>query len=145
VLIARAARPTVAVLARDETGRFVNRERLGAAGDTRGSLVVRSAGSWVYFNAEHIRRRILEVVDEAPAPLEVVVLDCSMTPGIDLNASANLRALARAIAARGARLELAELRDDVADSLRVAGAEADLGPISSHRAIEDCLRKGGAE
>jgi hypothetical protein len=41
-------------------------------------------------------------------------------------------------------LELAELQDDVADSLRVAGVEGDLGPISSHPTIEDCLRKGGA-
>jgi SulP family sulfate permease len=144
VLIARAARPTVAVLARDATGRFVNRERLGTTGDLPGTLVVRSAGAWVYFNAEHIRRRILELVDEAGTPPKVVVLDCSMTPVIDLNASANLRALARAVAARGARLELAELRDDVVDSLRVAGAEADLGPISPHRTIEDCLHKGGS-
>jgi MFS superfamily sulfate permease-like transporter len=139
VLIARAARPTVAVLARDATGRFVNRERLGAAGDQPGALVVRSAGAWVYFNAEHIRRRILELVDEAGTPLEIVVLDCSMTPAIDLNASASLRALARAVAARGARLALAELRDDVVDSLRVAGVEADLDPILPHRTIEECL------
>jgi hypothetical protein len=59
--------------------------------------------------------------------------------GIDLNATSSLRALARAVAARGARLELAELRDDVVDGLRVAGAEADLGPISPHRTIEECL------
>ena len=65
-----------------------------------------------------------------------------MTPVIRHNASASLRALAGGVAARGARLELAELRDDVVDSLRVAGAEADLGSISPHRTIEDCLRKG---
>ena len=139
VLIARAARPTVVVLARDATGRFVNRERLSTAGDTPGGLVVRSAGAWVYFNAEHIRRRILELVDQAGQSPKVVVLDCSMTPAIDLNASGNLRALAGAVASRGARLELAELRDDIVDCLRAAGVEADLGPISPHRTIEDCL------
>ena len=144
VLIARAARPAVAVLARDPTGRFVNRERLGTAVEQPGALVVRSAGAWVYFNAEHIRRRILDLADEAGAPLHVVVLDCSTTPAIDLNALANLRALARAVTARGARLELAELRDDVVDDLRVAGVEADLGPISAHRTIEECLAKGGS-
>jgi MFS superfamily sulfate permease-like transporter len=89
------------------------------------------------------------LADQVSRPLRLVVLDCSATPEIDLNATANLRTLARSIAARGARLVLAELRDEVVDGLRSAGAEADLGPISAHRTIEECLSveaagKGGA-
>jgi SulP family sulfate permease len=63
-------------------------------------------------------------------------------PAIDLNASASLRALARAIKARGATLHLAELRDDVAEGLRKTGAEDDLGPVTAHLTIEQCLAGG---
>jgi MFS superfamily sulfate permease-like transporter len=142
MLIVRASRPPVVVLARDAMGRFVNRERLDAADQTPGALVLRSAGGWVYFNADYLRRQMLELVDQAPAPVRTLVLDCSMVPTIDLNASTSLRALGRAIKARGARLHLAELRDDVAEGLRKTGAEDDLGPVTAHRTIEQCLAAG---
>jgi MFS superfamily sulfate permease-like transporter len=138
-LIARASRPTVVTLARDSSGRFVNRERLAAGEDIPGAVVLRSGGAWVYFNCEHIRRRILDIVAHAATPVHTVVIDCSMVPTIDLTASASLRGLARALAARRARLSLAELRDDVVDELRAQGIEADLGPIAPHRSIDDCL------
>src|SRR3954463_12877500 len=129
VLIAQVARPPVVVLERDHSGRFVNRERLSAPAATPGALVLRSAGAWVYFNAEFIRRQILELIERAPEPVRLVVIDCSMVPSIDLNAAGSLRALARTLAARGIGLCLAELRDDVAERLRADGTAADLGPI----------------
>jgi MFS superfamily sulfate permease-like transporter len=141
VLIARVARPPVVVLARDPAGRFVNRERLSQPADTLGALVLRSGSAWVYFNAEYMRRQILDLVERAPEPVRVVVIDCSMVPTIDLNAAGSLRALARTLGARDIGLHLAELRDDVAESLRASGAEADLGSIVSHQTIEDGLAR----
>jgi len=140
-LIARASRPMVVTLARDPSGRFVNRERLTDAEGVPGALVLRSAGAWVYFNCEHIRRQILETVGQAAPAVHTVVIDCSMVPTIDITASASLRGLAKALAAREAKLHLAELRDDVVDRLRAHGVEADLGPIAPHRSIEQCLMK----
>src|SRR5262245_6954479 len=140
MLIANASRPMVVVLGREPGGgRFVNRARYPDAGDTPGALVVRSAGAWLYFNAEHIRRRIIEFVDNAPTGLRTVVLDCSIMPTIDTTAAGTLRALARTLRARDIKIELAELRDDVVENLRAAGTEQDLGPIVAHRTIEDCL------
>jgi hypothetical protein len=46
--------------------------------------------------------------------------------------------LARTLGARGIGLCLAELRDDVAESLHASGAGADLG-IEPHQTIEDGL------
>jgi high affinity sulfate transporter 1 len=138
-LIARASRPTVVMLARDSTGRFVNRERMTEAETIPGVLVLRSAGAWVYFNSEHIRRQILETVAQAPQPVQAVVIDCSMVPTIDITASASLCSLAKALAAQEVTLHLAELRDDVVDELRANGVEADLGPVVPHRPIDDCL------
>jgi len=138
-LIARASRPTVVTLARDASGRFVNRERMTDVESIPGVLVLRSAGAWVYFNSEHIRRQILETVAQAPAPVHSVVIDCSMVPTIDVTASASLRGLAKALAGQQVALHLAELRDDVVDELRANGVEADLGPVAPHRSIDDCL------
>ena len=135
MLIARASRPVVAVLARDPSGYYVNKARHPAATETPSVLVLRSAGAWVYFNAEQIRRQFLDFVTQAEAPVETVVIDCSAVPSIDVTALASLRVFAGAMKRRGVVVRLAELRDDVADFLQARGAEADLGPIIAHRTI----------
>jgi MFS superfamily sulfate permease-like transporter len=140
VLIAHTSRPPVVVLGRDPlTGEFVNRARCPNAVDPPGALVVRSAGAWLYFNAEHIRRRILDLLDEAPAGTTTVVIDFSMVPTIDTTAGSALRALARSLGTRGIAIELAELRDEVVDNLEAVGVAKDLCPMAAHRKIEDCL------
>ena len=140
MVVAHASRPAVVVLGREPlTGFFVNRARYPDAGEIAGALVVRSAGAWLYFNAEQIRRQILELIEKAPTGLKGVVIDFSTVPSIDTTAGGSLCALARALKARAIAIELAGLRDDVADRLRLTGAEDDLGPIVAHRPIEDCL------
>jgi high affinity sulfate transporter 1 len=140
MLIAHASRPAVVVLGRDlATGRFVNRARNPDAGDRPGALVVRAAGAWLYFNAEYVRRRIIDLIDSAPEEVTTVVLDFSSVPAVDITAGTVLRALARTLKDRDVALELAELRDGVVEGLKVVGAEHDLGPIVAHRTIEHCL------
>jgi hypothetical protein len=58
---------------------------------------------------------------------------------VDLTAGAILCGLARSLKSRGMAIELAELHDDVAESLRAIGAAGELGPIVPHRTIDDCL------
>ena len=113
----------------------MNKARHPAATETPSVLVLRSAGAWVYFNAEQIRRQFLDFVTQAEAPVETVVIDCSAVPSIDVTALASLRVFAGAMKRRGIVVRLAELRDDVADFLQGRGAEADLGPIIAHRTI----------
>jgi SulP family sulfate permease len=142
MLIANAARPAVVVLGREPAaGLFVDRARYPDAGAIPGALVIRSAGAWLYFNADHIRRRVLDLIDNAPADLKIVVLDLSIVPTIDTTAGAALRALAKALKRRGIAVALAQLHDDVLENLRAIGAEEDLGPIAAHRTIEDCLSR----
>jgi high affinity sulfate transporter 1 len=139
MLIARASRPSVVVLGRDLAGQFVNRARYPQAVETQGVLVIRSAGGWFYFNADFIRRCILELTDTAPTGLKAVVLDLSIVPTIDTTAGTMLRTLARTLRSRGVSLKLAELRDDVLADLKAIGAEQDLGPIEAHCTIMTSL------
>jgi MFS superfamily sulfate permease-like transporter len=142
MLIAHAARPSVALLGREPlTGEFVNRARYPNARDPLGAIVIRSPGAWLYFNAEHIRRSVLDMVANAPDGTRLLVIDCSIVPRIDTTAGTTLRVLARSLKARGIRIALAGLRDDVLENLKAVGAEEDLGPIAPHRSIEDCLKQ----
>jgi SulP family sulfate permease len=140
MLIAHASRPVVVVLGREgSTGRFVSRARNPGAGETPNALVVRSTSAWLYFNAEHIRRQITHLIDNAPAGTRIVVLDFSTVLSIDITAGAILRALVRTLKERGINVELAEVRDEIVENLKIVGAEQDLGAILAHRTIEDCL------
>jgi SulP family sulfate permease len=140
MLIAQMSRPMVVVLGRERsTGHFVSRARNPDASDTPGALVVRSASIWLYFNAEHIRRQIVDMIDGTPAGIRTVVLDFSSVPAIDITAGTILRGLVRTLKDRGIRIELAELRDEVVETLKIIDAEHDLGPVVAHRTIEDCL------
>src|SRR5262249_58962256 len=84
MLIAHAARPGVALLGREPlTGEFVNRARYPGARDPLDAIVIRSPGAWLYFNAEHIRRNILNLMDTPPEGTRMLVIDCSIVPRID--------------------------------------------------------------
>jgi sulfate permease, SulP family len=141
MVIAHASRPPVVVLGRDPVaGHFVNRARYPDAIETPGALVIRSAGAWFYFNADHIRRQVFNLLGEAPAGIKTIVIDFSLVPAVDVTAGGVLCALARSLKSRNIATELAGLRDDVRENLTAVGAEQDLGPIAAHRSIDDCLR-----
>jgi hypothetical protein len=61
-----------------------------------------------------------------------------------MTALTSLQAFAGAMKGRGIAVRLAELRDDVADSLRRRGAEADLGPIVAHRTVDQWVAASAA-
>ena len=142
ILIARASKPQVVVLERDAaSGRFINRARHKVLGGIPGVLVLRCAGAWLYFNADHIRRHILKLADEERGPLTRIVLDFSMVPSVDVTAGNALRNLARALKQRGIAVEIAELRDDVFENLSAINAQLDLDHLATHKTIEDCISK----
>jgi SulP family sulfate permease len=142
MVIAYTSRAVVVVLGRDRSGYFVSRARNPDASETPGALVVRSTSTWLYFNAEHIRRQILNMIDTTPAQIRIVVLDFSSVPAIDITAGMILRGLVRALKDRAIKVEIAELRDEVAENLKLIGADQDLGSIVAHRTIDDCLAAG---
>ncbi|HTS91928.1 MAG TPA: SulP family inorganic anion transporter [Stellaceae bacterium] len=139
-LIAIVSRPPIAVLGRDPaTGLFFNRALRPGLTDAPGVLVLRVPERMIYFNADHIRRAILELVDGSTQRLLAVILDFSVVSAIDVTAGSSLRSLARALRLRGVVLALAGLRDELVQRLRAVGAEEELGQLEAHRTIEACL------
>jgi SulP family sulfate permease len=144
MLIAQASRPAVVALGYEPaTSRFISRARYPGVAAIPGALVLRCAGAWLYFNAEHIRSLVVDMVAQAPGEIRTVVLDFSIVPSVDITAGGILRALARSLKARGVAIGLAELHDDVLDNLKAVDAEQDLGPLAAHRSIQDCLAGRG--
>jgi len=113
----------------------VNRARYPEATETPGALVIRSAGAWFYFNADHIRRQIFDLLNQAPSGIKTVVIDFSLVPAIDVTAGGVLRGLARSLKARDIAIVLAGLRDDVRENLTTVGAEQ--GSWSNSRSPHD--------
>ena len=140
MLIAMISRPAIAVLGRDPaTGRFLNRAQQAGTAEIPGVLVLRTPGRWVYFNADHIRRTILDLVAKSPEKVSAVILDFSMVSTVDVTAATALRVLARTLRARGVAIALAEMRDELTANLKAFGGEEDLGTLVPHRAIETCV------
>ena len=104
---------------------------------------MRVAQSWVYFNAENIRRGILEIVDRTLPLPKLVVIDFSPVTGLDITTSKVLHNLAVSLRAKGIMLDIALLRDEVAAAFKLmkpSGDDLDFGP---HRSINDCISRHG--
>ena len=61
--------------------------------------------------------------------MRLLVIDCSIVPRIDTTAGTTLRVLARSLKARGIRIALAGLRDDVLENLKAWGPRRILGRL----------------
>jgi SulP family sulfate permease len=139
-LIRRASRPHVAVLGRiPGTRRFSDLERHPDNESIPRILIFRTESSLIYFNIDHVRDTLLDRVRaEIPAP-ELVLLDLSSTPHVDLQSSQTLAALADELAASGIKLQAVEARASVRDRLRKEGIDTRLGGINRWASVADAV------
>ena len=144
LLIARASRPDIAILGFDsDSGEYVSLANRPSAQEVPHVLVMRVAQSWVYFNAENIRRGILEIVDRTLPLPKLVVIDFSPVTGLDITTSKVLHNLAVSLRAKGIMLDIALLRDEVAAAFKLMKPSGDDLDISPHRSINDCISRHG--
>jgi SulP family sulfate permease len=102
--------PQIVVLGRDPgTSAWHDLERRPGGATVPSVLVVRIAGPIYFANVQRVRRRLLELVDEADEPPATMVLELTAMAGIDVTALAILLALDRELAARGVTLRLSGL------------------------------------
>jgi SulP family sulfate permease len=134
-LLRRASRPHVATLGRiPGTNRFSDLERHPDNELVAGMTVLRVESSLFYFNVEYVHETILARVREANKP-ELVVLDLSNSPHVDLQSAATLNTLEGELAALGIALELVETHASVRDRLRATGLDVKVGGINRHRTV----------
>jgi anti-anti-sigma regulatory factor len=84
-------------------------------------------------------------VEAAAEPVHLVVFDLAAVPHVDLAGARFLAPLRDELAARGARLALAEARRSVREALRRAAVGQGLGPLDRRRSIAELVDAEGAD
>jgi len=139
-LLRLASRPHVAVLGRiPGTRRFTDRERHPDNEPLPGALIFRPESALLYFNVDHVRDLILERTRAEAAPPQLVVLDFSAAPLVDLQGSHTLASLADELAVAGIRVQAVNARASVRDRLRNDGVDAKLGGLDRGMSVADAV------
>jgi sulfate permease, SulP family len=130
LLVYRASAPHIAILGRvpGDPSRYTDVRRNPDNEEIPGVLVLRPESGLFFANAEHVRKTVLEQVEETKP--NVVVLDSETMPFIDVTAVAMLRDLAEVLRDRSVNLVVARnigaVRDVVART--EGGAEIEVYP-----------------
>jgi len=140
LLIRRASRPHVALLGRiPGTQRFSDQERNPENELIPGVLIFRPESALVYFNMDHVRDTILDRVRSQAVPPDLVVLDLSAAPYVDMHGAHMLAGLAEELTAAGRGFQAVEARSSVRERLRSEGVDARLGGIDRFTSVADAL------
>ena len=135
LLLKRASRPRIATLGRlPGTDRFVDSLRYPECETVSQALVLRVEAGLFYFNAQNVKNVVLERLRQRGA-VEVVVIDLSTSPNIDLAGVRMLKELDEHVAQAGASLALAEVHGDVRDLLHAEGLETRISGIAQRTRI----------
>jgi high affinity sulfate transporter 1 len=130
MLLRWAANPHAAVLGRiPGTDRFGDAERHPKNERTPGVTIFRVEGGLYYFNVATVKSRLLELLEDAPEPVELVIFDLSTSPQIDVAGVRMLGELHDRLAEKGIALELAEVHASSRELLRAEGMEGRFGKI----------------
>ena len=139
-LVRRASRPHVALLGRiSGTRRFSDCERHPDNERVPGVLIIRPESALVYFNVDHVRDEILRRLRTAQPSPQLVIVDLSSSPYVDMQSAHTLAALADELAAKGVRLQAVEAHASVRDRLRSEGVDARLGGVTRFLSVADAV------
>jgi len=139
-LLRAASRPHVAFLGRIAgTRRFSDRERHPDNELIPGVLIFRPESSLVYFNVDHVCKTIVDRVSAEPALPQLVVLDLSAAPRVDLQSAHALGELAKDLTDKRIRVQAVEARSSVRDRLRNEGVDDELGGINRFTSVADAI------
>jgi MFS superfamily sulfate permease-like transporter len=137
LLLRQAAHPRVVELVRvGDSTHYADRAHHMDQSPGAGVVVVRCESALLYFNAEFVRERILELVAARPDSPTLVVFYLGTVPKIDLAGAELLADLHKTFTARGVTFRVADAHGEVRDALRRAGFEAAHGPLESGQTID---------
>jgi high affinity sulfate transporter 1 len=137
LLLRQAARPRVTELGRiPGTTYFGDRTRHPEYEQTPGVLVVRCESALLYFNAEFVRERLLELLAARTDGVRLVVFFLGAVPKVDLAGAELIADLHRIFRARGVAFALAEAHGEVRDALTRIGLDREHGPLEAGQTVD---------
>jgi MFS superfamily sulfate permease-like transporter len=123
------------------TDYFADRIRHPENKVTPGVFIFRCDGGLLYFNAEHVRDRFMELLGKREDDITLAIFFFGTVPGIDMAGLELLTELQESLHQRGIRLRLAETRSGVRETLRRGGFEKHYGPIAADQTIDAIIKK----
>ena len=106
-----------------------------------GVLVFAAAAPLNFTNAAFIRGQLMHMVDNAPAPVRLVVLEASGVTDVDYTGANALRETVETLRKRGLQVALARLSAERArEHAARSGVLAAFGPDQVFRSVEDAVR-----
>jgi MFS superfamily sulfate permease-like transporter len=88
---------------------------------------------------DHVRDTILDRVRAEAVSPQLVVLDLSAAPQVDMHSAQMLASLAEELTAAGRRFQAVEARSSVRERLRGEGVDARLGGIDRFTSVADAV------
>ena len=126
--VRRAWRPHDAVLGRALGVKgYHDLARYHEAREVPGLLLFRWDAPLFFANSETFRLRVMDLIDAARTPVKWVVIAAEPITDVDSTAADMLEELDTALAARGAVLAFAEMKDPVKDRLERYGLKERIG------------------
>jgi SulP family sulfate permease len=104
-----------------------------------GALILRPESSILYYNINHIREQIRELVNNYKGKLNMLVLDLSSANYIDVSGARFLVQLEDELEKRGIGFRIVDALGTARDILRAEGMEQEIGHISRKLTINEIL------
>jgi high affinity sulfate transporter 1 len=146
LLLQQAARPRIVELGRvPGSTTFADRIRHPENEVLPGVFVVRCESSLLYFNAEYVRERMLELLRARTDAVQLVVFSLAAVPRIDMAGTELLGDLHETLRDRGISFRLAFPYGEVRDALRRTGFERNHGMLESGQTVDMVIAKWRSE
>jgi len=140
LLVGRASRPRIAEVGRvPGTSYFADLKRHPENMRVPEVLVLRTEGSLLYFNVDHVRDRTLALLNERTEPTRLVVFFMGNVPYVDLAGAELLVDLRSTLAGRGIELRLAEVHGEVREAMGRLGGGHAAGFADANQTVDDVL------
>jgi high affinity sulfate transporter 1 len=139
-LVRVSSRPHVALLGRiPGTRRFSDCDRHSDNEIIPNVVIFRPESALIYFNVDNVCDAILNRVRAAPKLPELVVLDLSAAPLVDMQSAYTLAGMADKLIAEHIRFQAVEPRSSVRDRLRHEGVDSKLGGVNRFATVADVI------
>jgi high affinity sulfate transporter 1 len=139
-LLRKSASPHMAILGRiPNTNLFSDMLRHPDNQPVEGVLILRPESSVLYFNINHIREEIRELVLNYKGALALVILDLSSANYVDVPGARFLIQLEDELEKKGIDFRIVDALGSVRDILRAEGMEQEIGHISRRHTINEIL------
>lgn len=140
-ILYRVSSPRIAILGKvPGTKHYADRIRHPENESIPGVLIIRIDAPLVFANAEMVKDRILEITVQDPT-IQLILLDLSSSPIIDISASDMIVALSFELGRSGIQIRIAEATWQVRRMLRLSGVEDTIGEeITQSTSINTVLK-----